>query len=169
MIEVCSLARKISNDSMISALMSPMKLDWRRTRWSESESALKKMQWSSKNCLAIPLCQNVSTADRFWTISLGIMSSSFWEIYQAWKNNFLTNSNCLIIHCAFMWMANKVLIKFFFKTDFSIIKKKSSSKFVVDFALNYVNRHVVFLIAMTQQPHPQILWDWKFLRNLDNK
>ena len=56
-----------------------------------------------------------------------------------------------------MWMANKVLIKFFFKTDFSIIKKKSSSKFVVDFALNYVNRHVVFLIAMTQQPHPQIL------------
>ena len=27
MIEVCSLARKISNDSMISALMSPMKLD----------------------------------------------------------------------------------------------------------------------------------------------
>ena len=69
-------------------------------------------------------------------------------------------------------MANKaqaVLIKFFFKTDFSIIKKKSSSKFVVDFALNYVNRHVVFLIAMTQQPHPQILWDWKFLRNLDNK
>ena len=135
----------------------------------ESESALKKMQWSSKNCLAIPLCQNVSTVDRFWSISLGIMSSSLRDIYQAWKNNFLTNSNCLIIQCAFMWMANKVLIKFFFKTDFSIIKKKSSSKFVVDFALNYVNRHVVFLIAMTQQPHPQILWDWKFLRNLDNK
>lgn len=29
----------------------------------------------------------------FWTISFGIMTSSFWEIYQARKNIFLTNSN----------------------------------------------------------------------------
>ena len=100
-------------------------------------------------------CYEIVTSKTDIVFELSLLDLSSMKKYLSGKQKLPENTMCLHV-----WMANKaqaVLIKFFFKTDFSIIKKKSSSKFVVDFALNYVNRHVVFLIAMTQQPHPQIL------------